>query len=321
MITTVPALGPPPASPAGVSVTLPAEASSAPTLAGSASIAESAAKEDFQGANGAGSLASATGEASDGSSTAAASSATGSSAAGSDAAGSFSGVGAVPSAGSQRVGRQLQSADAGSGSDWDGVAVGSPAAGASSPNSISRIDFRGSGAGGVAGGVSSSTSISATGASASVSLTSFDVSVSLTTAGSSSSWTTPGSSVSVAALSCSVVLGVSWTTWPKGNGSEGASPAGSLTGLMASADGAGCGRTLNSGGAPTGGTVGGGAGWGGVAPAGGCHPVGGRGSLLVCTIFSRFSRTLKLKRRRFGFPRRPASCAAGSGAGPAGGLL
>src|ERR1700687_5333831 len=110
MITTVPAVGPPPASPAGVLVTPPAAAPSVPAMAGSDSTGASSAKEDFHGANGAGSLASAIGETSDGSSTTVAFSAAGSSAVGSGAEGSFSGVGAVPSAGSQRVGRQLQSA-------------------------------------------------------------------------------------------------------------------------------------------------------------------------------------------------------------------
>ena len=43
--------------------------------------------------------------------------------------------------------------------------------------------------------------------------------------------------------------------------------------------------------------------------------VGAGSGVFDCTIFSRFSRTLKLKRRRFGFPRRPASSAGGSGAG------
>ena len=42
--------------------------------------------------------------------------------------------------------------------------------------------------------------------------------------------------------------------------------------------------------------------------------VGAGSAVFACTIFSRFSRTLKLKRRRFGFPRRPASSADGSGA-------
>ena len=151
-----------------------------------------------------------------------------------------------------------------------------------------------------------------------MSLTSLAVPISLATRGSSACSATLGSSASVVALSCSSVSGASWTPWPNGNGSEAASVGDSVTGRAASA--AGRGRTLNSGGGPTGGTVGAGAARVGEAPAGGCHPVGGRGSLLACTIFSRFSRTLKLKRRRFGFPRRLASCVAGSGAGPAGGL-
>ena len=151
-----------------------------------------------------------------------------------------------------------------------------------------------------------------------MSLTSLAEPLSLAKAGSSSCSATLGSSASVAALACSAILGASWTPWPNGNGSDGASAGDSVTGRAASAGGRG--RTLNSGGAPTGGTVGAGADGVGDAAAGGCHPVGGRGSLLVCTIFSRFSRTLKLKRRRFGFPRRLASCVADSGAGPAGGL-
>src|SRR5207237_919490 len=44
--------------------------------------------------------------------------------------------------------------------------------------------------------------------------------------------------------------------------------------------------------------------------AGGVQPVGGSGSTFCWTIFSRLSRTLKLNRRRFGFPRRPP-CWAG----------
>src|ERR1700730_1912683 len=62
---------------------------------------------------------------------------------------------------------------------------------------------------------------------------------------------------------------------------------------------------------------------GAAGATGGVHPVGGSGSaVLDCTIFSRFSRTLKLKRRRFGFPRRPPSPPDGSAAGgsTAGGL-
>src|ERR1700675_1109378 len=114
MITTVPTLGPLFSSPVGVSVELPAGVSSAPARAGSDSIGESSVNEDFHGAKGAGSLASATGAASGGAPTARASSATGCSATGSDAVVSFSVVDAVASAGSQRVGRQLHSAEAGS---------------------------------------------------------------------------------------------------------------------------------------------------------------------------------------------------------------
>src|SRR5207247_10643196 len=44
-----------------------------------------------------------------------------------------------------------------------------------------------------------------------------------------------------------------------------------------------------------------------LAGAGGVQPVAGAGSTFCWTIFSRFSKTLKLNRRRFGFPRRPAS--------------
>ena len=55
---------------------------------------------------------------------------------------------------------------------------------------------------------------------------------------------------------------------------------------------------------------------GGVGVAGGVHPVmGGASAGLACTIFSRFSRTLKLKRRRLGFPRRPPSGGSGGVAG------
>ncbi|HEV2012823.1 MAG TPA: hypothetical protein VGR77_02920 [Candidatus Dormibacteraeota bacterium] len=83
---------------------------------------------------------------------------------------------------------------------------------------------------------------------------------------------------------------------------------------MASAAAAGCGARLDSGVAETTGAEGASGGAGGVAAAtGGVHPVGGAGSAAFgCTIFSRFSSTLKLKRRRFGFPRRPPSGAAGA---------
>jgi hypothetical protein len=57
-----------------------------------------------------------------------------------------------------------------------------------------------------------------------------------------------------------------------------------------------------------------GAGAGGAT--GGVQLVDGTGSaVLDWTIFSRFSSTLKLNRRRFGLPRRAASDPAGSGAG------
>src|SRR5207302_383922 len=111
----------------------------------------------------------------------------------------------------------------------------------------------------------------------------------------------------------SAALGASWSG-PNDNGNDGASTGSSLTGLTACTGGTGGGTIFSSGAAPNGGTGEGLAAGVVGAPAGGCHPIGGRGSLLVCTIFSRFSRTLKLKRRRFGLPRRPASSAGGSGA-------
>jgi hypothetical protein len=92
--------------------------------------------------------------------------------------------------------------------------------------------------------------------------------------------------------------------WPNKNGKLGASTFGAdgdgdaLTGDGAGVDALGTGGLDVAGGPAKGGA----AGW--------ADPAGSAG--FGCTIFSRFSSTLKLNRRRFGLPRRPPSDASTS---------
>src|SRR5205823_11853324 len=114
----------------------------------------------------------------------------------------------------------------------------------------------------------------------------------------------------------SASAGTSSVGAPNGRESDSSSFAGSCStrAVVSAATAGGChgAPDAGAGGGGTGAAVTGGATGPPVGGAGGVQPVGGAGSIFCWTIFSRFSSTLKLNRRRLGFPRRPPSWAGGS---------
>ena len=125
-------------------------------------------------------------------------------------------------------------------------------------------------------------------------------------------------------VAASISAGCSSSDGPKCRGSDSSSFAVACLGdaVVSAATAGGCHGPVNvGGGGDTGVVVTGGVTEPPLAGAGGVQPVAGAGSTFCWTIFSRFSKTLKLNRRRFGFPRRPASWEGGSplvGSTPAG---